>query len=127
MLALGCGPSSYPVAETNGGAPMNGGTGSDAGHLDAGVTDGGFGGGTPFDGGTFVDGGIAASPGMLLIETNEGSGNAIIAFRRGADGTLTELPQGRVMTGGDGIAPDVTQRRGPFEADQQLVLTPDHR
>lgn len=149
LLALGCGQSSYPVATTAGGTTMgsgNGGAGGgtvtgggggggspqDAGVTDGGTGGGGFGGGTTdggnfLDGGTFVDGGIAASPGLLLIESNESTGNAIIAFRRAADGALSEMPQGRVMTGGNGVAPDSTQSRGPFEADQQLVLTPDHR
>src|SRR5437763_639649 len=101
LLALGCGTNSYPPAYTNRGAPRGiaggpgtgggscggvagGGAGGGGGIItDGGFNnvDGGFGGGA-FDGGTFVDGGIAASPGMLFIETNENTGNAIVAFRR---------------------------------------------
>jgi len=57
-------------------------------------------------------------PGAVFAMTNRAGNNEVIAFRRAADGALTET--GRYSTGGHGIGVD-------FDAQGGLRLSADHR
>ena len=46
--------------------------------------------------------------------------NAVLAYRRAADGSLARLPGGPFRTGGIGVA-NPTQMLGPDDADQTVV------
>ncbi|HET7189439.1 MAG TPA: beta-propeller fold lactonase family protein [Gemmatimonadaceae bacterium] len=61
------------------------------------------------------------APGAVYTETNGAAGNAILAFRRATDGTLT--PLGAVSTGGLGIGGTAD----PLMSQYAIVLRADHR
>lgn len=60
---------------------------------------------------------------IVYVESNDPGGNAIFAFSRAGDGSLTQLPGSPFPTGGLGVTP--TFALGPFDADQEVILNPD--
>ncbi|HSV15615.1 MAG TPA: beta-propeller fold lactonase family protein [Tepidisphaeraceae bacterium] len=52
--------------------------------------------------------------------------NAVLAFTRNANGTLSELSSSPFLTGGTGIA-NPTAALGPDDSDQEVELSADHR
>jgi 6-phosphogluconolactonase len=62
-----------------------------------------------------------SAAGAVYTETNAATGNAILAFRRASDGSLT--PLGAVPTGGLGIGGTAD----PLTSQYALVLRADHR
>lgn len=85
--------------------------------------DGGNGGNN--NGGNNNGGPDAAS--FIYIETNDPAGNAILAFERERDGTITPSEDGIFDTGGEGIPEDAQRRLGPLQADQTMILSEDER
>jgi 6-phosphogluconolactonase (cycloisomerase 2 family) len=61
---------------------------------------------------------------VVYVESNDPNGNAIFAFKRGADGSLTQLPGSPFDARGLGITP--TFNLGPFDSDQEVIANPDH-
>jgi 6-phosphogluconolactonase (cycloisomerase 2 family) len=59
---------------------------------------------------------------IVYTESNDPNGNAIFAFSRASDGSLTPLPGSPFPTGGLGVTP--TFALGPFDADQEVILNP---
>lgn len=59
---------------------------------------------------------------VVYTESNDPQGNAIFAFARADDGSLTPLPGSPFPTGGLGVTP--TFALGPFDADQEVILNP---
>lgn len=62
--------------------------------------------------------------GVVYVESDDPAGNAIFAFRRHDDGSLTPLPGSPFPTGGLGITP--TFNLGPFDSDQEVIVNDDH-
>lgn len=64
----------------------------------------------------------ALPTGVLYVEGNDPTAgqNAVLAYRRAADGSLTPLPGSPFRTGGTGVA-NPTQMLGPDDADQTVV------
>ena len=60
---------------------------------------------------------------IVYVESNDPGGNAIFAFSRADDGSLTQLPGSPFSTGGLGVTP--TFALGPFDADQEVILNSD--
>jgi 6-phosphogluconolactonase (cycloisomerase 2 family) len=48
--------------------------------------------------------------------------NSIFAFRRDAEGNVTELPGSPFLTGGSGVATATIPRFGSFESDQSIIV-----
>jgi 6-phosphogluconolactonase (cycloisomerase 2 family) len=67
--------------------------------------------------------GPAQAGDVVYMESNQASGNAIMAFRRDASGKLTPIPGSPFSTGGTGTMP--TFALGPFDSDQEIVVNPD--
>ena len=61
---------------------------------------------------------------VVYVESDDPGGNAIFAFHRQADGTLTPLPGSPYPTGGTGITP--TFALGPFDSDQNVIVNKSH-
>lgn len=61
---------------------------------------------------------------VVYVESNEPSGNAILAYSRDHKGRLTPLPGSPFPAGGLGITP--TFALGPFDSDQNLIVDPSH-
>ncbi len=110
------------------------GTGADTGSSkDGGTNDTGTG---PFtDGSTdsSTDGATdsatdAGLTGVLYTMSNDptSGNNAIYAYRRGADGSLTPITGSPFATGGTGIG-NPGQALGPDDSDHQLTASPDHK
>ncbi|HKI17168.1 MAG TPA: hypothetical protein VKA15_04785, partial [Isosphaeraceae bacterium] len=59
---------------------------------------------------------------FVYVESNDPDGNAIFAFTRNADGSLTPLPGSPFPTGGLGLTP--TFALGPFDSDQEVIVNP---
>jgi 6-phosphogluconolactonase (cycloisomerase 2 family) len=59
---------------------------------------------------------------VVYVESNDPNGNAIFAFKRLGDGSLTPLPGSPFSTGGLGITP--TFKLGPFDSDQEVIADP---
>jgi 6-phosphogluconolactonase (cycloisomerase 2 family) len=57
---------------------------------------------------------------VVYVESNDPAGNAILAFQRHGDGSLTPLPGSPFPTGGLGITP--TFALGPFDSDQDVII-----
>jgi 6-phosphogluconolactonase (cycloisomerase 2 family) len=66
----------------------------------------------------------AKARGVVYVESNDPAGNAVFAFQRHDDGSLTPLPGSPFPTGGLGITP--TFNLGPFDSDQEVIVNPDH-
>jgi 6-phosphogluconolactonase (cycloisomerase 2 family) len=62
--------------------------------------------------------------GVVYVESNDPTGNAIFAFNRHPDGSLTPLPGSPFAAGGRGITP--TFALGPFDSDQNVIVNADH-
>ncbi|MEO5987307.1 MAG: FlgD immunoglobulin-like domain containing protein [Candidatus Eisenbacteria bacterium] len=69
-----------------------------------------------------------AAAGVLYVESNDPRPgmNAILAYRRSADGSLSPLPGTPFLTGGAGVG-DPTQALGPLDSDQEIVVSDDHQ
>jgi hypothetical protein len=63
--------------------------------------------------------------GHVYIESNDPAGNAVLAFERSPDGSLTWIEGGTYDAGGPGISAGPEQRLGPLDSDQNLVLSED--
>jgi hypothetical protein len=61
---------------------------------------------------------------IVYVESNDPDGNAILAYQRAADGSLTPLPGSPFSTGGLGIT--TTYALGPFDSDQEVIVNPEH-
>jgi hypothetical protein len=61
---------------------------------------------------------------VVYVQSNDPNGNAILAYGRGADGSLAPLPGSPFSTGGLGITP--TFDLGPFDSDQEIITDPGH-
>jgi 6-phosphogluconolactonase (cycloisomerase 2 family) len=61
---------------------------------------------------------------VVYVESNNPNGNAILAYKRHADGSLTPLPGSPFPTGGMGITPSFAL--GPFDSDQEIITNPSH-
>ncbi len=59
---------------------------------------------------------------IVYVESNDPGGNAIFAFSRGGDGSLTALAGSPFPAGGLGITP--TFALGPFDSDQEVIVNP---
>lgn len=70
--------------------------------------------------------GVATVGDVVYVESNDPTGNSIIAFRRDAAGALTELSNSPFPTGGAGIGsdPDALPILGPFDTDQNIITNP---
>ncbi len=66
--------------------------------------------------------------GVLYVSSNDpASGrNAILGYRRAADGSLTALPGSPFLMGGTGVT-NPAQLDGPDDDDQNVIVSPDHR
>ena len=62
--------------------------------------------------------------GVVYVQSNDPNGNAILAYQRHADGSLTPLPGSPFSTGGLGITPSFAL--GPFDSDQEIITNPSH-
>jgi 6-phosphogluconolactonase (cycloisomerase 2 family) len=62
--------------------------------------------------------------GVVYVESDDPAGNAVFAFRRHDDGSLTPLPGSPFPTGGLGITP--TFALGPFDSDQEVIVNKAH-
>ena len=62
--------------------------------------------------------------GVVYVESNDPAGNAILAYRRQADGSLTPLNGSPFPTGGLGVTPSFNL--GPFDSDQNIITDPSH-
>jgi 6-phosphogluconolactonase (cycloisomerase 2 family) len=60
--------------------------------------------------------------GVVYVESNDPNGNAILAYQRHADGSLTPLSGSPFPTGGTGISPSFSL--GPFDSDQEIIANP---
>jgi 6-phosphogluconolactonase (cycloisomerase 2 family) len=67
--------------------------------------------------------GQAQAGDLVYMESNQASGNSIMAFRRDASGNLTPIAGSPFPTGGTGISP--TFALGPFDSDQEIVVNPE--
>ena len=61
---------------------------------------------------------------VVYVESNDPNGNAILAFQRHPDGSLTSLPGSPFPTGGAGVTPSFNL--GPFDSDQEIITNPSH-
>ncbi len=59
---------------------------------------------------------------IVYVESNDPGGNAIFAFSRAGDGSLTALPGSPFPADGLGITP--TFALGPFDSDQEVIVNP---
>lgn len=59
---------------------------------------------------------------VVYVESDDPAGNAVFAFKRHGDGSLTPLPGSPFPTGGLGISP--TFALGPFDSDQNVIVNP---
>ncbi|MBC8044266.1 MAG: beta-propeller fold lactonase family protein [Rhizobacter sp.] len=73
------------------------------------------------------DSGEPASQVLYVESNNPTSGqNSIFAYRRNSDGTLTAISGSPFLTGGTGHT-NPTQKLGPNDLDQPIVVSPDKR
>ncbi len=61
---------------------------------------------------------------LVYVESNDPGGNAILAYTRGADGSLSPLPGSPFSTAGLGVTP--TFDLGPYDSDQEIIVNPSH-
>lgn len=69
-----------------------------------------------------------APPNVVYVESNIGEPgkNSIFGFHRDASGSLTPLSGSPYLTGGTGVF-DLSLALGPFDSDQNIIVTPNHR
>jgi 6-phosphogluconolactonase (cycloisomerase 2 family) len=65
---------------------------------------------------------------VLYVTTNDPApgSNAVLGYRRAADGSLTPLPGSPYLMGGTGVS-NPAQLDGPDDDDQNMIVSPDHR
>lgn len=63
---------------------------------------------------------------IVYVQTNDQSGNAILAYRHTGNGTLTQIAGSPFPTGGTGVA-NPTQKLGPDDSDYEVFLTSDNK
>lgn len=56
---------------------------------------------------------------VVYVESNDPNGNAILAYKRADDGSLTPLPGSPFPTGGLGVSPSFSL--GPYDSDQEII------
>ncbi len=78
-----------------------------------------------FAGGPIASQVVADEPprNVVYVESDDPAGNAILAYSRQDDGSLTPLPGSPFATGGLGITP--TFQLGPFDSDQNVIVNED--
>jgi 6-phosphogluconolactonase (cycloisomerase 2 family) len=59
---------------------------------------------------------------IVYVESNDPAGNAILAYSRAGDGSLTSLPGSPFETGGLGDGPSFSL--GPYDSDQEVIVNP---
>jgi DNA-binding beta-propeller fold protein YncE len=115
-----------------GGAPLDAGSDSsvklDGSTADTatGPSDGGAGDTSTSDAGdSATEAGVATN--VVYVETNDitPGQNAILAYARAADGSLTPLAGSPFLTGGTGVG-NPTQGLGPDDSDQEIIASADH-
>ena len=62
---------------------------------------------------------------VVYVESNDSAGNAILAYRRASDGSLTMLPGSPFSTGGLGVSPSTSL--GPYDSDGEIITDPAHQ
>ena len=69
---------------------------------------------------------MSATPTFVYVETNNPApnGNAILAYKRNADGSLTASNQGAFYTGGTGFR-NAGNLLGPDDSDHEVIASPD--
>lgn len=72
-----------------------------------------------------VAAGHHGSKGFVYVEGNDPAGNVILGFKQQRDGSLVPLPGSPYPAGGLGVGP--TFNLGPFDSDQNMAITPDHK
>ncbi|MEJ7729580.1 MAG: hypothetical protein WKG00_10215, partial [Polyangiaceae bacterium] len=123
MLAIGC--SDENGGGTGGAGPSSSSSSSSVSAGGNGASSGTAGGGAQGGAGAEGGGGGATVASHVYVESNDPAGNAILAFERGADGSLTGNSES-YEAGGLGI-PNPTQALGPDDSDQDLVFGPDKK
>ncbi|MEO7152907.1 MAG: beta-propeller fold lactonase family protein [Burkholderiaceae bacterium] len=68
--------------------------------------------------------GTDKTSGVVYVESNAASDNAILAYRRSPQGDLTPLPGSPFATGGKGVF-DLSLDLGPFDSDQLITTNAD--
>ena len=65
---------------------------------------------------------------FVYIESNLATAgkNSVLGFQRATDGQLTPIAGSPFLTGGQGVV-DPTYALGPFDSDQNIALSQDHR
>ncbi len=66
--------------------------------------------------------GAGGPKGVVYVESNDPAGNAILAYKRASDGSLSPLPGSPFQTGGLGVS--FGTDLGPFDSDQDLIADP---
>jgi 6-phosphogluconolactonase (cycloisomerase 2 family) len=61
---------------------------------------------------------------IVYVQSDDLNGNAILAYQRHGDGSLTPLPGSPFSTDGLGIT--TTFALGPFDSDQEVIVNPEH-
>ena len=61
---------------------------------------------------------------VVYVESNDPNGNAILAFKRALDGSLTPLPGSPFSAKGLGVTPTIAL--GPFDSDQEIIVNKAH-
>jgi 6-phosphogluconolactonase (cycloisomerase 2 family) len=69
---------------------------------------------------------VQTASNVLYTESNDPGGNAILAFSRAANGSVTPLAGSPYSTGGNGLG-NPTAALGPPDADNQVISSPDHK
>lgn len=70
----------------------------------------------------------AVATNVLYVSTNDPATgrNAVLAYRRAVDGSLTPLAGSPYLMGGTGVS-NPAQLDGPDDDDQNVIVSPDHR
>ena len=78
---------------------------------------------------TAMPGSAAAEGRFLYIESNDHRDgmNAVVAYVRGEDGSLSPHPAGPFLTGGTGIDNNTNGKLGPNDNDTPIIAGPDSR
>jgi DNA-binding beta-propeller fold protein YncE len=135
---VGLATITLPACSSSSSGGSSGDGGSDASKVDSAAADTGTG---PSDGGAAdtatstdaadsapeaaADAGVATN--VLYVETNDitPGQNAVLAFARASDGSLTPLTGSPFSIGGTGVG-NPTQGLGPDDSDQEILASPDH-
>ncbi len=76
-----------------------------------------------FTAATYAQSASDQSTAVVYVESNLPDKNSVLAFKRNADGTLTQI--GNFPTGGRGVF-DLSLQLGPFDSDQEIITNGQH-